>query len=200
MVRNNYTLSLISESLHGAKIFRKQDLWDAYNLIQIHLGDDWKMTFHNWYASLHIQVIYFTSFYLTDALVVFQQMANRYPSLLLGYIHHNISQSNLICACMSSMLNLRNVVFMIIPLQLKQILDYQILFLEFKGKSFKNMHLKSKQENEASKLCFSILTNPQIIHTLRQTEWTLIKSTNRLSTFPTHQTAKVPFVQASDKK
>jgi hypothetical protein len=51
--KNRYPLSLILgllEQLGSAKIFTKIDLKDAYNLVQVKEGDEWKTTFRTRYG------------------------------------------------------------------------------------------------------------------------------------------------------
>jgi hypothetical protein len=48
-IRNEYPLPLISSAfapLHGATVFTKLDLWNAYHLVLIREGDEWKMAFN----------------------------------------------------------------------------------------------------------------------------------------------------------
>ena len=74
--KNRYPLLLISElleQLESAKIFTKIDLKDAYNLVQVKEGDEWKTTFRIRYGHFEYLVM---PFGLTNALVVFQHIMN----------------------------------------------------------------------------------------------------------------------------
>lgn len=48
-VKNQYPLPLMTsafELLHGANVFTKLDLQNAYHLVRIREGDEWKMAFN----------------------------------------------------------------------------------------------------------------------------------------------------------
>ena len=46
-VNNRYPLPLMTtDLLHGATIFTKLDLWNAYHLVRIREGDEWKTAFN----------------------------------------------------------------------------------------------------------------------------------------------------------
>lgn len=75
-VRNRYPLPLMSsafELLHGAKIFTKLDLRNAYHLVTIREGDEWKTTFNT--PSGHYEYLVMP-FDLTNAPAVFQALVN----------------------------------------------------------------------------------------------------------------------------
>jgi len=62
MVKNRYPLPLISEMpdrLHGAQIFTKLDLSNAYHLIRIMQGDKYKTAFCTQYHQFKYQVMLF---------------------------------------------------------------------------------------------------------------------------------------------
>ena len=61
------------EQLGRARIFTKIDLREAYNLVQIKEGDEWKTTFYIRYGHFEYNVM---PFGLTNAPVVFQHMMN----------------------------------------------------------------------------------------------------------------------------
>jgi hypothetical protein len=74
--KNRYPLPLISsllDRLRTRKIFTKLDLRGAYNLLRIHLGDEWKTSFHTCYDHFEYTVMPFD---LTNAPVVFQHLMN----------------------------------------------------------------------------------------------------------------------------
>ncbi|KAL0180387.1 hypothetical protein M9458_025829 [Cirrhinus mrigala] len=75
-VKNRYPLPLMSsafELLQGAKVFTKLDLRNAYHLIRIREGDEWKTAFDTPMGHYEILVL---PFGLTNAPAVFQGMVN----------------------------------------------------------------------------------------------------------------------------
>ena len=75
-VRNRYPLPLMSSSfdrLRGATIFSKLDLRNAYNLVRIRQGDEWKTAFNT--PNGHYEY-YVMPFGLTNAPAVFQALVN----------------------------------------------------------------------------------------------------------------------------
>jgi RNase H-like domain found in reverse transcriptase/Reverse transcriptase (RNA-dependent DNA polymerase)/Integrase zinc binding domain/Chromo (CHRromatin Organisation MOdifier) domain/Integrase core domain len=71
-IKNRYPLPLISEMLDrisGARIFTKLDLRDAYNLIRIRKGDEYKTAFRTRYGQFEYRVM---PFGLTNAPATFQ--------------------------------------------------------------------------------------------------------------------------------
>jgi hypothetical protein len=61
-IKNRYRLPLISEMLdrlRGARIFTKLDLRNAYHLIRIKEGDEYKTAFRTWYGQFEYQVMPF---------------------------------------------------------------------------------------------------------------------------------------------
>ncbi|KAI2662297.1 Transposon Tf2-6 polyprotein [Labeo rohita] len=76
MVRNRYPLPLMAtafELLQGASIFTKLDLRNAYHLVRIQQGDEWKMAFN--IPTGHYEYLVMP-FGLTNAPAVFQAMIN----------------------------------------------------------------------------------------------------------------------------
>jgi len=74
--KNRYPLPLISgllDRLCTRKIFTKLDLRGAYNLLRIHLGDEWKIAFRTRYGHFEYTVM---PFGLTNAPTVFQHLMN----------------------------------------------------------------------------------------------------------------------------
>ncbi|KAL0162278.1 hypothetical protein M9458_041674, partial [Cirrhinus mrigala] len=75
-VKNRYPLPLMSsafELLQGARVFTKLDLRNAYHLVRIREGDEWKTAFNT--PSGHYEYLVFP-FGLTNALAVFQGLVN----------------------------------------------------------------------------------------------------------------------------
>lgn len=75
-VRNRYPLPLISsafEPLHGATVFSKLDLRNAYHLVRIREGDEWKTAFNTPLGHFEYLVM---PFGLTNAPAVFQALVN----------------------------------------------------------------------------------------------------------------------------
>ena len=75
-VKNKYPLPLISSnlgSLEGAKLFSKLDLRNAYHLVRIKEGDEWKTAFNTPLGNFEYLVM---PFGLTNAPAVFQALIN----------------------------------------------------------------------------------------------------------------------------
>jgi hypothetical protein len=75
-IKNQYLLPLISkllDQLSRAKVYTKIDLCEAYNLVHIGKGDDWKMMFKIHYYHFENVVM---PFGLANTLVVFHHMMN----------------------------------------------------------------------------------------------------------------------------
>ena len=75
-VKNRYPLPLISstfEPLAGAKVFTKLDLRNAYHLVRIREGDEWKTAFNTHLGHFEYLVM---PFGLTNAPAVFQNLVN----------------------------------------------------------------------------------------------------------------------------
>ncbi len=71
-VKNNYSLSLLSEMLNRfahARHFIKIDICNVYHCIQICKNDEWKTTFHTRYDQFEYQMMLFE---LTNASAIFQ--------------------------------------------------------------------------------------------------------------------------------
>jgi hypothetical protein len=76
-IKNHYPLPLIQEMLmrlSRAKWFTKVDMRDAYNLIRIADGDEWKTAFRTWYELYESLVM---PFGLTNAPSMFQSYINK---------------------------------------------------------------------------------------------------------------------------
>ena len=83
-VKNRYPLPLISsafELLQGATVFTKLDLRNAYHLVRIREGDEWKTAFNT--PNGHYEYLVMP-FGLTNAPAVFQAMVN---DVLRGFLH-----------------------------------------------------------------------------------------------------------------
>ena len=75
-VKNRYPLPLISSAfvpLHGAVVFSKLDLRNAYHLVRIREGDEWKTAFNTPLGHFEYLVM---PFGLTNAPAVFQSLVN----------------------------------------------------------------------------------------------------------------------------
>jgi hypothetical protein len=75
-VKDRYPLTLISsafEPLKGATVLSKLDLWNAYHLVKIWEGDEWKTAFNT--ASGHYEYLVMP-FGPTNAPAVFQTLVN----------------------------------------------------------------------------------------------------------------------------
>lgn len=75
-VKNRYALPLISSALgllQGAKVFSKLDLRNAYHLVRIREGDEWKTAFNT--PAGHYEYLVMP-FGLTNAPAVFQALVN----------------------------------------------------------------------------------------------------------------------------
>lgn len=75
-IKNKYPLPLISsavESLQGATVFTKLDLRNAYHLVRIRQGDEWKTAFNTPLGHFEYLVM---PFGLTNAPAVFQALIN----------------------------------------------------------------------------------------------------------------------------
>ena len=74
--KNRYPLPLISEALDrlvGAKVYTKLDIRDAYNMIRIREGDEWKTAFRTRYGHFEYTVM---PFGLVNAPATFQSYIN----------------------------------------------------------------------------------------------------------------------------
>ncbi len=70
-VKNNYSLSLLSETLNRfayARHFIKIDICNVYHCIQIRKNDEWKTTFYTCYDQFEYQMMLFK---LTNAFTIF---------------------------------------------------------------------------------------------------------------------------------
>ena len=75
-IKNKYPLPLISsafESLEEARIFTKLDLWNAYYMVRVREGDEWKTAFNTPMGHWEYLVM---PFGLTNAPAVFQDQIN----------------------------------------------------------------------------------------------------------------------------
>ena len=84
-VKNKYPLPLLSstfEPLSHATVFTKLDLRNAYHLVRIQEGDEWKTGFNNYLGHFKYLVM---PFGLTNAPAVFQTLVNY---LLRDFINH----------------------------------------------------------------------------------------------------------------
>lgn len=75
-VKNKYPLPLIDSAfgpLHSACIFTKLDLRNAYHLVRIREGDEWKTAFNTHLGHFEYLVM---PFGLTNAPAVFQNLVN----------------------------------------------------------------------------------------------------------------------------
>ncbi len=75
-VKNNYSLSLLSETLNyfaHAKYFIKINICNVYHCIWICKNDEWKMTFHTYYNQFEYQIMLFE---LINASTIFQFYVN----------------------------------------------------------------------------------------------------------------------------
>jgi hypothetical protein len=82
-IKTRYPIPLISElldRLHGAKVFSKLDLLDAYYRIRIKEGDEWKTAFRTRYGHYEFLVM---PMGLTNAPATFQSYIN---NALQGYV------------------------------------------------------------------------------------------------------------------
>ncbi len=83
-VKNNYSLSLLSETLNRfahARHFIKIDIHNVYHRIQIHKNDEWKTTFHTRYDQFEYQMMLFK---LTNASAIFQFYVNHMLKLFMN--------------------------------------------------------------------------------------------------------------------
>ncbi len=75
-VKNNYSLSLLSEMLNHfahARYFIKINICNVYHCIWICKSDEWKMTFHTCYNQFEYQMMFFE---LINAFAIFQFYVN----------------------------------------------------------------------------------------------------------------------------
>ncbi len=75
-VKNRYPLPLMSSAfkiLQGAKVFTKPDLRNAYHLVRIKEGDEWKTAFNTPIGHFEYRVLLFG---LVNAPAVFQALVN----------------------------------------------------------------------------------------------------------------------------
>ncbi len=83
-VKNNYSLSLLSETLNrfaSARHFIKIDIHNVYHRIQIRKNDEWKTTFHTRYDQFEYQMMLFK---LTNASAIFQFYVNHTLKLFMN--------------------------------------------------------------------------------------------------------------------
>ena len=83
-VKNNYSLSLLSETLNHfahARHFIKIDICNIYHCIQICKSDKWKMIFHTCYDQFEYQMMLFE---LTNASAIFQFYVNHTLKLFIN--------------------------------------------------------------------------------------------------------------------
>ena len=73
MVKNNYLLLLISDSIGEKKMFTKMDLRWGYNNVQIKKGDEWKAVFSTPKGLFEPTVMFFG---LTNSPATFQAIMN----------------------------------------------------------------------------------------------------------------------------
>jgi len=86
-VKNKYPLPLIDsafEPLQGATIFSKLDLRNAYHLVRIREGDEWKTAFNKQLGHFEYLVM---PFGLTSAPAVFQALVN---DVLRDFLNHSL--------------------------------------------------------------------------------------------------------------
>jgi len=86
-VKNKYPLPLIDsafEPLQGATIFSKLDLRNAYHLVRIKEGDEWKTAFNTPLGHFEYLVM---PFGLTNAPAVFQALVN---DVLWDFLNHSV--------------------------------------------------------------------------------------------------------------
>ena len=75
-VKNRYSIPLISSTfaiLQKARFFTKLDLWNAYHLVRIREGDEWKTAFNTPQGHYEYLVMLFG---LTNTPAVFQALVN----------------------------------------------------------------------------------------------------------------------------
>jgi len=83
-VKNNYSLSLLSETLNRfthARHFIKIDICNIYHCIQIHKNDEWKTTFYTCYDQFEYQMMLFE---LINASAIFQFYVNHALKLFMN--------------------------------------------------------------------------------------------------------------------
>jgi len=83
-VKNNYSLSLLSEMLNHfayARHFIKIDICNVYHCIRICKNDEWKMTFHTCYDQFEYQMMLFE---LINASAIFQFYVNHTLKLFMN--------------------------------------------------------------------------------------------------------------------
>ena len=86
-LKNKYPLPLISSAFvphHGAMVFSKLDLRNAYHLVRIREGDEWKTTFNTPLGHFEYLVM---PFRLTIAPTVFQSLVN---DVLRDMLNHSV--------------------------------------------------------------------------------------------------------------